>query len=263
MLLVGLSAYLFSRLCVVLGAAVVATADAVSVANRPASRSPRNTSAKQGILDMLTSWDGQWYYRIVRQGYPRSVPAHITFFQDEARAAFFPLFPMAVRAVDKVVAGRRRVRRTAAQLPRRPGLRLRRRLPRRPGLRPATAQRAMVLVALFPGSFVLLFTYSEALLVLLAAGCLVLLHKRIWWAAGLAAALGTATRPNGVALVAACAVAAFIAIVERRSGVRSSRRCWPRSAGSGSSSASASTPASRVCGSGCSARRGRRVPASG
>jgi hypothetical protein len=215
-LLMGLSAYLLSRICVVVGAAVVATADAVSDANRARVPVPRNTSAKQGILDTLTSWDGQWYYRIVREGYPRSVPAHITFFQDQARAAFFPLFPMATRAIDKVVPGGDVsaglvlnflaglafvfvVGYLAEQVYDR-----------------ATAQRAMVLVALFPGSFVLLFTYSEALLVLLAAGCLVLLHKRVWWAAGLVAALGTAARPNGIALVAACAVGAIVAIVERR-----------------------------------------------
>jgi hypothetical protein len=215
-MLMGLSAYLLSRICVLVGAAVVATADAVSDANRGRVPVPRNTNAKQGILDTLTSWDGQWYYRIVREGYPRSVPAHITFFQGQARAAFFPLFPVVTRAVDKVVPGGDVsaglilnflaglgfvfvVGYLAEQVYDR-----------------ATAQRSMVLVALFPGSFVLLFTYSEALLVLLAAGCLVLLHKRMWWAAGIVAALGTAARPNGVALIAACAVASIVAIVQRR-----------------------------------------------
>ena len=37
-----------------------------------------------------------------------------------------------------------------------------------------------------------------------------------WLLAGVAAALATATRPNGIALCAACAVAAFIAIKRRR-----------------------------------------------
>ena len=57
-----------------------------------------------------------------------------------------------------------------------------------------------------------LHPYTEALLLMLAAGCLWCLHKRNWWAAGVLAALGTATRPNGVALVAACAVAALLAV---------------------------------------------------
>ena len=46
-------------------------------------------------------------------------------------------------------------------------------------------------------------------------------------------------------------------------GGRSPRRCSPRSGGSGSRCGSASTPARPGCGSGCSARRGRRAPASG
>jgi len=76
--------------------------------------------------------------------------------------------------------------------------------------------RAMLLMVFFPGSFVLTFTYSEATLIVVAAGCLLCLLRRHWWAAGVLAVLATATRPNGVALIAACAVASFLAIRERR-----------------------------------------------
>jgi hypothetical protein len=75
-----------------------------------------------------------------------------------------------------------------------------------------TAEKAMIIAAVFPGSFVLSFAYSEALLLTLAALCFLALHKKAWVWAGVLAALGTACRPNGVALVAACAVAAFLAI---------------------------------------------------
>ena len=78
------------------------------------------------------------------------------------------------------------------------------------------AERAMVLFAVFPGSFVLSFAYAEALLIVLAALCLWCLLEERWLLAGIVAALATATRPNGVALVAACAVAAGIAIYRRR-----------------------------------------------
>ena len=67
------------------------------------------------------------------------------------------------------------------------------------------AERAMVLFAVFPGSFVLSYAYAEALLIVLAALCLWFLLDEHWLLAGLAAALATATRPNGIALVAACA----------------------------------------------------------
>ena len=65
----------------------------------------------------------------------------------------------------------------------------------------SVAARAMVLFAVFPGSFVLSFAYSEAPFIVFAASCLLLLLDEQWLLAGLAAALATATRPNGVAIV--------------------------------------------------------------
>src|SRR5690606_27516848 len=82
------------------------------------------------------------------------------------------------------------------------------------GIKPA--ERTMILMAMFPGSFVLSFAYSEALLILLSAICLYFLYRRQWLFAGVVAALATATRPNGVAIAAACGVAALIAIWQDR-----------------------------------------------
>ncbi|MEO6122246.1 MAG: glycosyltransferase family 39 protein, partial [Ilumatobacteraceae bacterium] len=78
------------------------------------------------------------------------------------------------------------------------------------------AYRAMLLMAFFPGSFVLSFTYSEATLLVVAAGCLLCLHRRNWLFAGVLASIGAATRPNGIALIAACGIAALIAIKKDR-----------------------------------------------
>jgi hypothetical protein len=74
----------------------------------------------------------------------------------------------------------------------------------------------VILLCLFPGSFVLSYVYSEALLLAVAAACLWALHRERWLVAGLLAAIGTATRPNGLALVLACMVAAFLAIRNKR-----------------------------------------------
>ena len=54
---------------------------------------------------MLLSWDGRWYLEIVRNGYPHSIPPNITYEQSEARAAFFPVYPMLVRFVDAIAPG--------------------------------------------------------------------------------------------------------------------------------------------------------------
>lgn len=89
--------YLFSRLCVSIGAAIVAaelSADANIVTsdfpNSPfadphyASK-PIPGSAIRPMLDVLTSWDGIWYLRIVRFGYPHTVRPNITYGMSDAR----------------------------------------------------------------------------------------------------------------------------------------------------------------------------------
>ncbi len=221
-------AYLFSRLCVVVGAAIVAAElradENVRVAAYPKAPwadphydlKPIPKSAIKPILDVLTSWDGVWYLRIVRLGYPLTVRPHVTYSVPDARAAFFPAYPMLVRVVDRILPGGDTfaslfvnfvLGAVAVWLI---GL-LAREL-----YGVEVAEKTMILVALFPGSFVLSFAYTEALLLVFAAACLWFLMKRNWWAAGVFAALGTATRPNGIALVAACGVASLIALRDRR-----------------------------------------------
>ena len=220
--------YLFSRVCVMIGAAIVAAElradDNLIKANFPAAdfADPHYagkaipSNAVRPMLDVLTSWDGLWYLRIIRSGYPRSVQPNVTYDVADARAAFFPAYPMLVRLVDTVLPGGDTVAALftnfvlgaiAVVLV---GVLARELF----GVR--VAERSMVLMALFPGSFVLSFAYTEALLLALAAGCMWSLLKRQWVLAGVLAAIGTATRPNGIALIAACAIASFFAIRDRR-----------------------------------------------
>lgn len=206
-------AYVFSRLCVVAGAGIIASFRTVVEA---AEGKPRPRNAISHILDVLTSWDGMWYFRIVRDGYPREIPPNVTFHVDEARAAFFPLYPLLTRWLDAVLPGGDVFAGIVLNLVLGGVAVYLVGLLARDIFGPRVAERSMILFALFPGSFVLLFTYSEATLLVLAAGCLVALGRRQWLLAGLLAMVGTATRPNGVALVVACAVAAFVAIRSRR-----------------------------------------------
>ena len=212
-LTIGICAFVVSRLCVLAGAGVRASQVTVDAAE---DLEPRPGTPLGLITGVFTQWDGLWYLEIVRNGYPRSLPPDITYFDVEARAAFFPLYPMIVRAADRVLPGGD----TLAALAVSTGLAvvavvlvgvLARRL-----YGNDVAERAMVLFAVFPGSFVLTYAYAEALLIVLAAACLWFLLDERWLLAGATAALATATRPNGVALVAACAVAAFIAIRRNR-----------------------------------------------
>ena len=48
--------------------------------------------------------DGLWYLELVRSGYPSTIPPDVTYHVNEARAAFFPLFPLLARWADLVRA---------------------------------------------------------------------------------------------------------------------------------------------------------------
>lgn len=214
----GLLGYLVSRLVVLTGAGVRASQLVVDAAE---DGEPRPGNGLELVTGVFTSWDGLWYLEIVRSGYPRSIPENITYFQEEARAAFFPVYPYLVRAFDTVApAGDTFAALTLNLLLGAVAVVLVGVLARRIAVDDPQvnelAARSMVLFAVFPGSFVLTFAYAEATLIVLATACLILLHDERWVLAGLVAALATATRPNGIALVAACAVAAFLAIRQRR-----------------------------------------------
>ncbi len=205
-------AYVVSRLFVVMGAGIAISAEAV--ADRRAGREPAGGLA--ALVDRLAVWDGHWYMEIARSGYPRRIIESVTYDDPEARAAFFPSYPGLVRLLDAVLPGG----------PVWVGLLLNAvlgavvvlliGLTARRFFDSVTAEKAMIIAAFFPGSFVLSFAYSEALLLVLAAACLLALSDARWITAGLLAAAATATRPNGVALVAACLVAAVVAVTRER-----------------------------------------------
>lgn len=173
----------------------------------------------RGLIErILTRWDGRWYLIIAERGYQSELPKTINYNFDDGGAAiaFYPLYPYLARWFDYVFPGGL----VHAML----GLNvvlgaiavvlvglLARRL-----YGVDVARRAMVLFCLFPGSVVLSWNYAEATLIVCAAACMLFLLRERWVLAGVMAALGTATRPNGIALVAACAVAAAVAIYRKR-----------------------------------------------
>jgi len=165
--------------------------------------------------DVLTgSWDSGWYLEVARHGYPSVVPEQAGHAL-QSTLGFFPLYPMAVRAVHTVglsyeaaglvVAG---VAGLAAAVALWHLVRF--------TSGPTVADRAVALFCFFPGALVLSLTYSESLMLALSIGCLYALLQRRWLTAGLLAGLATATRPNAMALVVACAWAAGVAVWRRR-----------------------------------------------
>lgn len=163
------------------------------------------------FFDLPLSWDGSWYYRLALNGYPHDVP-QATGDAAQSTLGFFPLFPMMAREL-AILPGVGPLA-TAVLINLIGGLvatvlvwRLADSVWDR-----QTADRAAVLFAFFPGSFVFSIAYSEGVALALSAGCLLCLHRQRWLLAGVLAALATATRPNALALLPAAAVAAFFAI---------------------------------------------------
>lgn len=166
------------------------------------------------FVTFLRMWDGTWYELIASDGYPDHV--YGTDGAPVGLFAFFPLYPMLVHAVDAIsplgISASASVISLVAAL----GCAVLLWVHVRDWTDVRTADRAVALFAFFPGAFVLSVHYADGLMLCAALGCLVLLHRRRWVLAGVVAAICTATRPNGVVIVAVCAWAAFVAVRKDR-----------------------------------------------
>lgn len=160
-------------------------------------------------------WDGSWYLKAAQFGWPHAVPTtggHVA----QSTLAFFPTFPVLIRAVHAVVplswvhAG------DGAALLSEVTMVVAFWVLTRDIWDDKVADRATLLLCFFPGALIFSLIYSEPLLITFAAICIYALRKGHWELAGLTAALATATRPNGVALIACCAWEAYRAIRDRR-----------------------------------------------
>ncbi len=174
------------------------------------------------IRMIVVKWDAHWYLAVAQHGYPTStapLPG-----QAELRLAFFPLFPLLISPVgglgsNAILAATAlgtafglAATIAVAFLARTVGLRA--------GRDAVGAQRsalaAVALFACFPGAIALSLAYTEGVALVAVVGCLLALLHRRWLSAGLCAALATATRPNALALLAACAWACAEALRQRR-----------------------------------------------
>ncbi|MGZ4590581.1 MAG: mannosyltransferase family protein [Actinomycetes bacterium] len=149
----------------------------------------------------LHRWDSAWYLAIARHGYPAHLNYPVGLHGAPPRYspwAFFPLFPLLVRAVHEVTALGYTISAYALNVVI-AGLavlvlwRLARAV-----AGSEAADRTVLLFCAFPGSVVLSLAYSEALFILLVTLTLLLLVRHRWWLAGLTGALCSLTRPTGV-----------------------------------------------------------------
>lgn len=206
-----LAAYAASRVLVTGVAAVVA----LTARSRPdpsVGPWPTLPATELNLLRALGRWDTAWYIDVARHGYPDAT--HLT--RRFEHLAFFPLFPMITRGLSactglSLVASGIVLSTFLGALATVLVWRLTLTLADRPA-----ADRAAALFCFFPGAFVFSMAYAESLMLVGIAGSLLALVHRKWVAAGLLAAVATASRPNATGVLLACAWAAGVAISQRR-----------------------------------------------
>ncbi|MGW2599767.1 hypothetical protein [Streptomyces klenkii] len=169
------------------------------------------------LRERLLAWDGNLYVSIAEHGYPHGYSYAGDGTLTGNNLAFFPLFPMLIRAVHAVTGlgwGTSGI--VAAHLALIAALlAVHRLLAALHGTR--TALIAIVLLAgAQPMSLSFLMSYSESLFLALAAGTLLAAHRKAWLTAGALALLTGLTRPAAAAVVAALAVAAGLHLLRER-----------------------------------------------
>jgi hypothetical protein len=152
------------------------------------------------LVDVWARWDSVWFLRIAEHGYGAA---------DEATAAFYPLYPLLVGIVGRMLFGHYVLAGVLISLAATLGsftLLYRLALPK---LGRDGARRAVLYLAVFPFAVFLGAVYSEALFLFLALAAFVLAERGSFLGAGVAAGLAWLTRPFGIALLPALALIAW------------------------------------------------------
>jgi hypothetical protein len=172
------------------------------------------------VTDLLLSWDGRWYTLIASNGYGAAGRLDHNGIANNARLAFFPLYPALIRATDWV-----------------PGL----------GIGRAALLVSLVssiaaacgifavgnhlrgrafgivlagLWAVVPTCYVQNAAFTESLFTALAAWALYAVLTRRWVLAGILTLVCGLSRPTAIAVIAGVGLAALVAAVRRRDGWR-------------------------------------------
>jgi hypothetical protein len=152
------------------------------------------------LVDVWARWDSVWFLRIAEHGYGAA---------EEATAAFYPLYPLLVGVLGRILLGHYVLAGVLISLAAALGsFALLYRLAE-PKLGAEGASRAVLYLAVFPFTIFLQAVYSESLFLLLALASFVLAERGRFLGAGVTAGLAWLTRPLGIALLPALALIAW------------------------------------------------------
>jgi hypothetical protein len=165
--------------------------------------------------DPFTRWDSGWFFQIARNGYVY-VP------NGRSNLAYFPVYPLLMRHVGRlfgrtsgdIYLGGIAVSWTAFVLAM-IGIYYLARL----DVPARRAERAVVLTAIFPFAFFFGVVYTESLFLLATVAAFYAFRTRRWVWGGLAGAVATATRVNGILMLPALAWIAWRTAADRRERV--------------------------------------------
>ena len=169
----------------------------------------------RSITREVSRWDSLWFLRAASHGWPSTLPMRHGHVAGNT-AAFFPLFPLTIRWLSQLTGltllASGMIISELTGLSAMIGVWL----VVRHYADQSSADRATLLVALFPGSFVLSLVYSEGLAITFVAFGILALMRRQWLAAGILGLLATATTPVALAFEVSCLWCAYRAIADDR-----------------------------------------------
>lgn len=155
------------------------------------------------LLDIFAHWDAKHYLGIIENGYM----AGSDFTGSYSNSAFFPLYPYLVKGIGwlgiHLLTGLYLLGGILlSNLCFLAAMALLRRLALGSfGLSEAAVRRAVLLIMVFPTSFIFSSFYPESLFLMLALLGFTAAFERRWWLAGLAAGLASVTRVQGLLVV--------------------------------------------------------------
>jgi hypothetical protein len=184
--------FLWTRVLVLVVALVAVALFGVDERNEFLFDSPALTHpVLDSLLSPLARWDSVWYLGIAQSGY------------DGASTAFFPLYPLLVRAF--AVSGSPGALLVSAYFVSLASLLgalvLMQRLAALELGSSSTARSAVLMLAVFPGALWFGAPYSESLFLLLSVGAFYAARTGRWWVAGSLAGLASGTRSAGLVLI--------------------------------------------------------------
>jgi hypothetical protein len=170
------------------------------------------------ITDLYLHWDGHWYVSIAESGYSTAEP----MWPGQTNYAFYPLYPFlmwllaSATGMSTAIAGV--VVSNASFLG---AFFVLFALAERWSGDKAVSRLAVMLLCVVPEGFIFSVVYTESLFLLLTTASMLLFERRQNFLAGVCAALGSATRSNGIFIVIYFGLTAF-----RERGMRGGLMFW-------------------------------------